>query len=213
MGRHAIDGDRSARVAVSTARRERTGQGLQEVLRLMEHVFIAADLLSHPRVAETRDHIHHSVPKHDHLMRVARYSYHLAPMLGADRRTAVRAAVLHDLDSRLGTLTTHGAIAARVAAEMGEPQAVSEAIVSHMYPFGPKPTTREGWVLVVADKIASLTDLTAFIGGLFTGHSLRVRKQLCCTDPFYAEHRAARRARRRILGRLWRSRGRVALSE
>lgn len=178
----------------------------------MDHVVIA-DLLSHPRVTETRDHIHHSVPKHDHLMRVARYSYHLAPMMGADRRTAVRAAVLHDLDSRLGTLTTHGAIAARVAAEMGEPEAVSQAIVSHMYPLGPRPTTREGWVLVVADKIASLTDLTAFVGGLFTGRSLRVRKQLCCTDPFYATHHAGRRRRRRLLGRLWRSVGRAGLSK
>jgi glycyl-tRNA synthetase beta chain/uncharacterized protein len=173
---------------------------------------VISDLLSHPRVAETRDHIHHAVPKHDHLMRVARYSYHLAPMMGADRRTAVRAAVLHDLDSRLGTLSNHGAIAARVAAEMGEPEAVSAAIVSHMYPFGPRPTTREGWVLVVADKIASLTDLTSFVGGLFTGRSLRVRRQLHSSDPFYASP-ATRRQRRRLLGRLWRSVGRAGLSE
>lgn len=170
---------------------------------------VIADLLSHPRVVETRDHVHHSVPKHDHLMRVARYSYHLAPMLGADRRTAVRAAVLHDLDSRLGTLTTHGAIAARVAAEMGEPEAVSRAIVSHMFPLGPRPTTREGWVLAVADKIASLTDLTAFVGGLFTGRSLEERRRLRVSDPFYAQR--ARRQRRRLLRRLWRSVGRPGL--
>lgn len=170
------------------------------------------DLLTHPRVLETRDHLHHSVPKHDHMLRVARYSYYLAPVMGADRRTAARAAILHDLDSRLGTLTTHGAIAARVAAEMGEPDAVSQAIVSHMYPFGPRPTSREGWVLVVADKIASLTDLTSFVGGLFTGRSLRVRRLLCSTDPFYAARRA-RRQRRRLIGRLWRRMGREGLSE
>jgi glycyl-tRNA synthetase beta chain/uncharacterized protein len=175
----------------------------------MDHAVIA-DLLAHPRVAETREHIHHSIPKHDHLMRVARYSYHLAPMLGADRRTAVRAAVLHDLDSRLGTLTTHGAIAARLAAEMGEPEAVSLAIVSHMFPFGPRPTTPEGWVLAVADKMASLSDLTAFVGGLFTGRSLRVRRALCCSDPFYAQ-RGARRRRRRLLSRIWRRVGREGL--
>lgn len=170
------------------------------------------DLLTHPRVLETRDHMHHSVPKHDHMLRVARYSYYLAPVLGADRRTATRAAILHDLDSRLGTLTTHGAIAARVAAEMGEPAAVSRAIVSHMYPFGPRPTSREGWVLVVADKIASLTDLTSFVGGLFTGRSLRVRRELCATDPYYAA-RLARRQRRRLIGRLWRRIGREGLAE
>jgi glycyl-tRNA synthetase beta chain len=177
----------------------------------MDHAVIA-DLLAHPRVTETREHIHHSVPKHDHLMRVARYAHHLAPLLSADRRTVVRAAVLHDLDSRLGTLTTHGAIAARVAAELGEPEAVSRAIVSHMFPLGPRPTSREGWVLALADKLASLTDLTAFVGGLFTGHSLRVRRALCCSDPFYAQ-RSARRRRRQLLGRLWRSVGRTGLSE
>ncbi|HMQ33956.1 MAG TPA: HD domain-containing protein [Chloroflexaceae bacterium] len=170
------------------------------------------DLLAHPRVIETREHLHHSVPKHDHMMRVARYSYYLAPVLGADRRTATRAAILHDLDSRLGTLTTHGAIAARVAADMGEPEAVSQAIVSHMFPFGPRPTTREGWVLAVADKIASFTDLTSFVGGLFTGHSLQVRRRLCATDPFYAA-RLARRRRRQLIGRLWRRIGREGLAE
>jgi glycyl-tRNA synthetase beta chain/uncharacterized protein len=177
----------------------------------MDHAVIA-DLLAHPRVAETREHIHHSIPKHDHLMRVVRYSYHLAPFMGADRRTTMRAAVLHDLDSRLGTLTTHGAIAARVAAEMGESEAVSLAIVSHMYPLGPRPTTREGWVLAVADKVASFTDMTAFLGGLFSGRSLRVRKALCCSDPFYAQ-RAARRRHRKLISRIWRSAGRAGLSE
>lgn len=176
----------------------------------MDHSTIA-DLLSHPRVIETRQHMHHSVPKHDHMLRVARYSYRIAPFLGADQRIAARAAILHDLDSRLGTLTTHGAIAARVAAEMGEPEAVSAAIVSHMYPFGPKPTTREGWVLVVADKLATVTDFTHFLGGLFSGHSLRVRRELCGSDPYFAA-RLARRRRRRLLSRLWRRIGREGLA-
>jgi glycyl-tRNA synthetase beta chain len=171
-----------------------------------------ADLLTHPRVIETRDHLHHSVPKHDHMLRVARYSYFLAPLLGADQRTAMRAAILHDLDSRLGTLTTHGAIAARVATELGEPEAVSQAIVSHMYPLGPRPTTREGWVLAVADKIASLSDMTCFVRGLFTGRSLAERRRLCASDPFYAAH-AARRQRRKLISRLWRRGGRAALAE
>lgn len=183
----------------------------REELRPMDSYHIT-DLLSHPRVVETQGHIHHSVPKHDHMMRVARYSSLIAPLLGADRRTAMRAAVLHDLDSRLGTLATHGAIAAQVAAEMGEVEAVSQAIISHMYPLGPRPTTREGWVLVVADKMASFTDMTSFVAGLFTGRSLRVRRELCATDPFYAGH-LARRRHRKLIGRLWRKLGREGLSE
>jgi glycyl-tRNA synthetase beta chain/uncharacterized protein len=168
---------------------------------------IIADLLSHPRVVETRTHMHHSVPKHDHMMRVVRYSYRLARLFRADRRICVRAAILHDLDSRLGTLANHGAIAAQVAASLGEPEEVSRAIISHMYPLGPRPTTREGWVLVVADKVASFTDMTAFMGGLFTGRSLRVRRHLCATDPFYTPRR-----RRRRISRLWHSIGRRGLS-
>ncbi|MEI7769990.1 MAG: HD domain-containing protein [Chloroflexales bacterium] len=168
---------------------------------------IIADLLSHPRVVETRHHMHHSIPKHDHMMRVVRYSYRIARLFRADRRTCARAAILHDLDSRLGTLANHGAIAAEVAASLGEPAEVSRAIISHMYPLGPRPTTREGWVLVVADKIASFTDMTAFMGGLLTGRSLRVRRRLCQTDPFYTPRR-----RRRRMSRLWRSIGRRGLS-
>ncbi len=171
-----------------------------------------ADLLHHPRVVETRYHMHHSIPKHDHLMRSVHFSYYLAPLFGADQVTCARAALLHDLDSRYGTLTTHGAIAAKVAAELGEPEAVSAAIISHMYPFGPRPTTREGWVLAVADKLASLADLSAFIGGLFSGRSLRVRRQLYQTDPFYAARRARRR-HRRLITALWQRLGRSGLSK
>jgi len=143
-----------------------------------------ADLLNHPRVVETRTHIHHGISKYDHLRRSALLSYHLAPLLGANREVCVRAAILHDIDSRYGTLTSHGAIAAEHAATIGETEQVCRAIISHMYPFGPAPTTREGWVLVVADKLASLSDLTCFLGGLFTGHSLKVRRQLRSSDPF-----------------------------
>lgn len=160
---------------------------------------IIADLLEHPKVMETRYHIHHAVSKHDHLLRSAHYSYRLAPILGADPHICTRAAILHDLDSRLGTLTTHGAIAARLAADLGEPDPVCDAIISHMYPFGPAPTTREGWVLVVADKIASLSDLTHFVGGLVTGRSLATRRSLVASDPFYAARKARKKARRAAL--------------
>jgi glycyl-tRNA synthetase beta chain/uncharacterized protein len=110
-------------------------------------------------------------------------------LLGAQRNTCLRAAILHDIDSRLGTLTTHGDIAAQHAASIGEPEAVCQAIKSHMYPFGPAPTTREGWVLVLADKLASLLDMSHFVGGLFSGHSLRQRRRLRQSDPFLQQHR------------------------
>ncbi|GAB4211546.1 MAG: HD domain-containing protein [Roseiflexaceae bacterium] len=157
----------------------------------MEHHI--ADLLSHPKVIETRHHMHHSIPKHDHLLRSVRYSLRLARLLRADERVCVRAALIHDIDSRYGTLTTHGGIAARWAAEQGEPEEVQKAIVSHMYPFGPPPTTREAWVLVLADKAASLGDLGQFVRGLFNGSSLEMRRRLRESDPFYVPRRLRHR--------------------
>ncbi|MEN9937807.1 MAG: hypothetical protein RLZZ387_4386 [Chloroflexota bacterium] len=144
-----------------------------------------SDLLNHPKVLETQTHIHHSIAKHDHLMRSVKYSYRFARLLRADQRVCVRAALIHDIDSRKGTLTTHGRIAADWAAREGEPPEVCEAIVSHMYPFGPAPRTREAWVLVLADKAATLGDLKQFVRGLLDGSSLERRRRLRASDPFY----------------------------
>jgi glycyl-tRNA synthetase beta chain/uncharacterized protein len=161
---------------------------------------LIADLLAHPKVLETRDHLHHSIPKHDHLLRSVKYSSRFARLLRADLRTCVRAAMIHDIDSRLGTLTTHGAVAARWAAEQGEPEAVCRAIISHMYPFGPAPTTREAWVLVLADKAASLGDFKQYLGGLLDGSSQATRRRLELSDPYF-RGRPPRRPRHRLLRR------------
>ena len=154
------------------------------------------DLLTLPEVVETRHHMHHSIPKHDHLTRSVRMSYHLSRLLRADVRTCVRAALLHDINSRAGTLTTHGRVAARWAAEKGEDAAVCAAIESHMYPLGPAPTSREAWVLVLADKAASLGDIKQFLVGLIDGSSLMNRRRLRETDPYYRQ-----RTRRRLFRR------------
>lgn len=154
------------------------------------------DLLDHPKVLETRSHVHHGIAKYDHIMRVARFSYRLAGLIRADVRICVRAGVLHDIDSRFGTLTNHGEVAARWAADHGEEHAVCEAIVSHMYPFGPVPTTREGWVLTLADKAASLADLSDYARGLVTGRSKKRKVELQSSDPFYRPHKKVKRSRR-----------------
>jgi len=159
-----------------------------------------ADLLAHPKVIETRDQLHHSIAKHDHLLRSAKFSSRFAKLLRADLRTCVRAAMIHDIDSRLGTLTTHGAVAARWAAEQGEPEEVCRAIISHMYPFGPAPRSREAWVLVLADKAASLGDFRQYLRGLIDGTSRQTRRRLELSDPYYRA-RPPLRPRHRLLRR------------
>ena len=142
------------------------------------------DLLRHPTFLETRFQIHHNVRKSDHLLRSARYAWMIASVVQADRRTCARAGLLHDVHSRLGTWSTHGAIAASVADRMGESPDVCDAIVPHMYPLGPAPCTREGWVLAVADKVASVVDTLHFVVHLITGKSLQQRKLLRASDRF-----------------------------
>ena len=160
---------------------------------------LIADLLAHPKVIETRDHLHHSISKHDHLLRSVKYSSRFARLLRADLRICVRAAMIHDIDSRLGTLTTHGAVAARWAAEQGEPEEVCRAIISHMYPFGPAPKSREAWVLVLADKAASIGDFRQYVRGLLNGSSQATRRRLELSDPYYVSR--PRRPRHRLLRR------------
>ena len=161
--------------------------------------FIGSDLLHHPKVVETQAHVHHAISKHDHLVRTARISYRLARMLKADVDICVRAAIIHDIDSRLGTLSTHGKIAAVWAEGLGECEAVCHAIETHMYPFGPKPRTREAWVLSLADKAASLTDITVAVGALMSKRARERRRHLMNNDPYWKQHVARRRQRRRPL--------------
>jgi glycyl-tRNA synthetase beta chain/uncharacterized protein len=163
-----------------------------------------ADLLKHPKVVETRYHLHHRIAKYDHLMRSVRFSLRFARLLGADERICVRAALIHDIDSRYGTLANHGAIAARWAAEQGECEQVQAAIISHMFPLGgPAPTTREAWVLALADKAASLGDLRQYLRGLATGESQAMHRRLRTSDPFY---RARPKLRHRLRPRMRASR-------
>lgn len=145
-----------------------------------------ADLLHHPTFAETQHQLHHSGRKSDHLLRSARYAYWLGRMVKADRRVCARAGLLHDLYSRLGTWATHGAIAASVAHQMGESVDVCRAIVGHMYPVGPAPRTKEGWVIAVADKIASVVDGVVFVGRVIQGDGQKQRKALLARDRFLA---------------------------
>ena len=57
-----------------------------------------------------------------------------------------------------------------------------------MYPLGPRPTSREGWVLVLADKAASMGDFAQYMRGLVNGSSRQNRRRLETTDPFFRDH-------------------------
>ena len=85
-----------------------------------------------------------------------------------------------------------------------------------MYPFGPAPRSREAWVLVLADKAASLGDFRQYVRGLINGSSQQTRRRLELSDPYYCQrprrprHRLLRRP---LLNRALRSRRRRARAE
>lgn len=160
------------------------------------------DLLIHPVYSYTVLQVHHGIRKSDHLLRSARFAYWIAKLVRADSRVCTRAGLLHDIYSRMGTWATHGAIAASVARQMGESEQVCNAIETHMFPVGPVPTSKEGWVLVVADKMATFTDALHFLSLLVAGQGLRNRRVLRVTDPFMATskpHRTLRLRTKRTL--------------
>jgi glycyl-tRNA synthetase beta chain/uncharacterized protein len=66
-----------------------------------------------------------------------------------------------------------------------------------MYPFGPAPTTREGWILSVADKAASLADMTDYVRGLLNGRSQKRKRTLQTSDPFHRGEKKKRRSKLR----------------
>lgn len=100
-----------------------------------------------------------------HSMNVSYISWILAKKFGCDARAAARAGLLHDFcpyDFKEKTPTGesqtfyHPKAAAKNSQQIFE---VSEneknAILSHMFPFGPLPKGKEAWIVTLADKICA----------------------------------------------------------
>jgi glycyl-tRNA synthetase beta chain/uncharacterized protein len=140
-----------------------------------------ADLLHHPAVQAMQRTTHHQIPQIDHIARVVAWSSRLEPVLGADMQICRRAALLHDLDAQTGTLLGHAATASRWAADQGEDPRVCAAIASHMFPLGPPPANREGWVLSIADKVATLADLRQVLQQMATAPAASGSRPWACS--------------------------------
>lgn len=129
---------------------------------------ISGDLLRDIRVLRMNQYIQHgSTTTYAHVLRVARTAYRLNHLLRvkADDRSLVRASILHDYylyDWHKHHDRLHGYHHARIAADNARRDfSISpeeEAMIrSHMWPlnlFSP-PLSRGGWLLTIADKIAS----------------------------------------------------------
>ena len=138
---------------------------------------LCSDILASGRFEKAQ-----SVPHHDkhydiaqHSIEVAEAAYAIAQWLnrhGADidAKQATRAALLHDIgmteDAVFGSPSrvkayTHPEEGARIArAEFGADDEQADAILRHMWPIGHVPPRHaSGWVVLVADKWASLAEV------------------------------------------------------
>ena len=133
-----------------------------------EFALLVQDLAQDERCQEMKNFIQHgSITTYEHCLRVARMAFQLNRRLhaGADERVLVAAGFLHDY--YLYDWHNHGdhlhgfhhpLIAARNAGrDFDLDEKAKKAIESHMWPltFLHAPTSREAWLVTLADKICS----------------------------------------------------------
>jgi glycyl-tRNA synthetase beta chain len=104
----------------------------------------------------------------DRIARIAALAREIAPLVGADRDQAERAARLAKLDLRSAMVgefpELQGTMGRYYALEAGEPEAVADAARDHYKPLGPSdevPTAPVSLAVALADKLDTLTGFWA----------------------------------------------------
>lgn len=101
-----------------------------------------------------------------HSINVAYISWRLSKKMGCDARTAARIGMLHDFclydfREKAGEAQVfhHPKVAAKMSQERFEiTDKEKQAILSHMFPLGPVPTSKEAWIISFADKMCAVTE-------------------------------------------------------
>lgn len=136
------------------------------------------DILTHPTVRSMKQFPHHGKTNcYDHCRHVAYFNYKWCRALNLDCRSAARAGMLHDLflydwhthgketGKKLHGLT-HPATALRNARRHFKLNHIeTDIILNHMWPVTLLhiPKTREGWIIVIADKYCGLLETLRFL--------------------------------------------------
>ena len=104
-----------------------------------------------------------------HSINVSYLSWMMAKHLGCDTKAAARAGLLHDFclydfHEKSADGEHQAFLHPKVAAENSmEHFDISEkerdAILSHMFPLGPLPKSREAWLITIADKVCAAAEL------------------------------------------------------
>ena len=109
-------------------------------------------------------------------------SWLIARKLGWDAQTAARAGLLHDFcvydfKDKLPKGEIQAYYHPRVAASTSERHFLisdkeRQAILSHMFPLGPLPESREAWLISLADKLCAISEFCCFRIALARRHKV-----------------------------------------
>lgn len=150
----------------------------EECLRDMEYMECVHDILSHTTFQRMNDFIQHGkTTTLTHCIHVSYYSYKVCKRYGWDYRSAARAALLHDLflyDWHTHRKETgncfHGFTHPKVALMNAKKSfhlnhTEQDIIIKHMWPLTViPPKTKEGYVVMYADKMCGLEEVAIRFG-------------------------------------------------
>jgi uncharacterized protein len=111
---------------------------------------------------------HRQTTRFMHSLNVSYLSWYLARKLGLDESAAARAGLLHDFclydfseklpDGQIQAFY-HPKVAEKNSRErFSLYEKESDAILSHMFPLGPMPRSREAWIISCVDKFCACTE-------------------------------------------------------
>lgn len=135
-----------------------------------EYLEIVSDILADEEFRKLSGYIQHvRTTRLIHSLNVSYLSWKMARKLGCDERVAARAGLLHDFflyrfsdpkPVKEFQAFYHPKVAARNSAIRFDISRKEElAILSHMFPLGPVPTSKEAWIISCADKFCATIEL------------------------------------------------------
>lgn len=129
---------------------------------------IAKDIIEKEKFKSLKNDPHHGINRYQHVMHVAKNTYHVAKILKMDYISATRGALLHDyfndsdykMTKGVKKYSMHPTIALNNARrEYALNYKEENIIISHMFPFGKiKPKCKESWLVTLIDKQVAIKE-------------------------------------------------------
>ncbi|MDO4293390.1 MAG: HD domain-containing protein [Eubacteriales bacterium] len=150
-----------------------------------EYLGLVRSILANPEFRKLQRYTqHYQTTRFMHSLNVSYISWLIARKFGLDANAAARAGLLHDFcvydfkdklpDGEIQAFY-HPRVAAWNSAEYFDiSEKEYQAILSHMFPLGPIPRSREAWVISLADKLCAVSEFCCFRIALCRKHRVMI---------------------------------------